>query len=419
MQTRLKQLIVVCAVLCAGGAAAWAADLSPDTAFTPAQLTAVRAWEQQHAGTQYDATTIDRIADYLPPAIVEVYKNPVIWGAETLSCTVVPYVPATETPGFVAATKQYAPAVQYDGTHIANLAAVAGRPFPQPKTGTEVMWDYEMNNWGDTWHYRQYAPNIDPQAGTDRLADQEFWYLFFVNRTELEPMPALPKNKKGIRKGIFNHMYKPAEFLNTRMYTLRYIDPAKEDTSYLYYSQYRRIRRLSTTQRTDSIDGSDMCYDDGWGWDGHISRNTYRLLGRADLLCSRHQQMKNLTRREGQVLYSGYTYERCTPYIVEAINRDPNYLYSKRIFYIDPESFLISWEEMYDRQGQLWKMMLINSDQRQTETGKSKPVMVGYALIDLLKRHGGLNNSDHFFEPQMSLPVKQNIFTISNLQKTY
>ena len=43
---------------------------------------------------------------------------------------------------------------------------------------------------------------------------------------------------------MFLHMYLPAEFLNTRMYTLRYIDQKKEDDSYLWYSQFRRIRRM-------------------------------------------------------------------------------------------------------------------------------------------------------------------------------
>ncbi|MFO7656998.1 MAG: hypothetical protein R6W78_08015, partial [Bacteroidales bacterium] len=50
-----------------------------------------------------------------------------------------------------------------------------------------------------------------------------------VNRTELDPRPAIDNNAKGYRRGMFLHMYLPPEFLNTRMYTLRYIDQKKHN----------------------------------------------------------------------------------------------------------------------------------------------------------------------------------------------
>ncbi len=68
------------------------------------------------------------------------------------------------------------------------------------------------------------------------------------------------------------------------MYTVRFIDPSKDDEAYLWYSQFRRIRRLSTAQRTESIDGSDLIYDDEYFWDGQLNRNNYTL--RAKKSCS-------------------------------------------------------------------------------------------------------------------------------------
>jgi hypothetical protein len=33
----------------------------------------------------------------------------------------------------------------------------------------------------------------------------------------------------------------------------------------------------------------------------------------------------------------------------------PNYAYSRRVIYLDKQSFVIPYTEMYDQQGQLWK----------------------------------------------------------------
>ena len=416
----LKTFLCLSTLLCmAGVVRVSAAELDLGTAYTPDELAKVRQWEQTYAGKSYDATTIDQVADYMLGSIASVYKDPAKWGADTLTFKVVPYQQMKETDSFIAATQANQGKFQFDGEKITNVAEVAGRPFPDPKNGSEVAWNFDMNNMGDSFQYRRLSPNIDPNMKTDRLSDQEFWILFYVNRTEVDPTPALEKNKKGVRRGYFNHMFKPAEFLNTRMYVLRYIDQQKEDDSYLYYSQYRRIRRLSTTQRTDSIDGTDLCYDDEFGWDGQITRNTYKLVGRKDLLCSRHQNLKDLQRVAGQGIYDGISFERCNTYVVEAVSKDPNYLYSKRVWYVDPESYYIACEEMFDKQGQLWKAFMMHQDYRETQTGAKRPFMPGMQFVDLQRIHSGIANGDHYYDPKISSNVKANMFTIANLQKTY
>jgi len=393
-------------------------------AYTDAELENIRDWEKIWAGKTIDTTMIDQVAEFFPPSYVSIFKNPQEWGAppEGFSFQIVPYRQILETVSFRAATAQYAPQCRLtEAGALENITKRAGRPFLHPANGTEIAWNYEMNTKGDGLQYRKFAPNINPRNKTERYADQEVWELYFINRTELDPRPAFPEvqNPKACRKAMFVHMYKPPEFLNTRMYNVRFIDQQKEDDAYLWYSQFRRIRRMSTAQRTDSIDGSDLIYDDDNMWDGQLLRNTYTLKGKKDLLTCRHQDMKKTKRETGQGMVNNLSFERCNLYVVEVINKDPNYLYSKRLWYLDPETYYIMWQEIYDQQGKFWKCFLCQTSLVQTATGEQRAFPVGFQYYDLQRTHCGLADHQRYYEPKISIPVDADMFTIGYLQKTY
>ncbi len=393
-------------------------------AFSDEELARVREWEKTWAGKKIDKTNIDQVAQFMPEALVTVIKNPDTWGAppEGYFFMIRPYEFIAETPNFIAASKANAGKAKLaeDGS-IANLDKLAGRLFMDPgEDAMKMAWNFEMQNRGDAYHYRRYSPNINPKSRSERLADQEYWELYFVNRTELDPRPAVANNPKGYRRGMFLHMYLPAEFLNTRMYTVRYIDQKKEDDSYLWYSQFRRIRRVNTSQRTDAIDGADIIYDDEYLWDGQLLRNTYTYKGRKDLLTDRHDGMDRATQSPGQSLKNGLTFERCNLLVVDAVNKDPNYIYSKRVWYLDPETYYIMFTEIYDQQGRFWKLFFNSTQPLLSETGVMKPVIMGTHFYDLQRTHSGISDQQRLGSPKVSdASVSAEMFTTGYLQRTY
>jgi hypothetical protein len=427
MVSKLKTKLLMTAAMIAfvmAPALVMAGEVKMGTAYTAEELAEVRAWEKTWVGKKIDQSNVDQIGQFLPESYLGIYKDPQKWGAppEGFHFTIVPYRPVQESKGFIEATEKYNSQVKVDENGvITNMAEIAGRPFLEPKTGLEIMWNFELNNHGDTFNYRKYTPNINPKTRTERMADQEYWEFYFINRTELDPKPALPvkQNKKEYRRGMFMTMFKPAEFLNTRMYTLRHIDQSKQDITYLWYNQFRRIRRLSTNQRTDSIDGSDLIYDDEYLWDGQLTRNNYTLKGKKDLLCSRNESLVGTTRTGGQGMLNGLKFERCNMYVVEAINKDPNYIYSKRVMYLDPETYLIMWLEIYDEKGRFWKCFGNFTRPLKTETGSMKPSIVGTVFNEFQRTHSGLSDSERIQAPRASLPLSEKMFTIGYLQKTY
>lgn len=396
-------------------------DMQP--AYTDTELAGVRAWEKTWAGKKIDRNNVDQVAQFLPDALVGIMKNPEKWGAssEGFYCMIRPYEFVPETPCFIAASQANAGKAQLapDGS-IANLGELAGRLFMNPgQDAMKIAWNFEMQNRGDTYHYRRYSSNINPKNQSERVSDQEYWEFYFVNRTELDPRPAIEKNPRGYRRGMFLHMYLPPEFLNTRMYTLRYIDQKKEDDSYLWFSQFRRIRRVATSQRTDAIDGSNLIYDDEYLWDGQLLRNTYAYRGKKDMLTDRHDGMTRVTRVQGQSLANGMSFERCNLLVVDAINKDPEYVYGKRVWYLDPETYYIMWSEMYDKQGRYWRFCFNSTQPIKTETGVMKPVIVGTHFFDLQRMHSGVSNQQKITSPAISVStINEDMFTVSNLQRT-
>ena len=97
---------------------------------------------------------------------------------------------------------------------------------------------------------------------------------------------------------------------------------------------FRRIRRYATSQRTDTIDGTDMIYDDQDGWNTSPAWNNYKYIGRADLLVGRHVDNTKVQRITGQGFWNGVQRERVNNFAVEVVSKDKDYIYSKQIWYL-------------------------------------------------------------------------------------
>lgn len=393
----------------------------PVAAFSAQELAAVQKWEKEWVGRKIDKSTIDQVAQFLPGQVVQLYKEPKKWGApekEGLFFTITPYEKITEPSGVLAATKKYAPTVKVNAEgDIINYAEIAGVPFPSPKTGLEIAWNFDFNTHGDSNNYSRIGPVISPGSSIERNTNQDMYELYFIHRCDVEPLPSYADNPKGIHRGLFLHLYDPPESQNSRFFNLRFIDKNKEDSGYMWYAPFRRIRRINISQRTDTVDGSDMIYDDEYGWDGHIQRNTYKLIGKKDMLGSRHTDVTKFQRAPGQAVPSNINRERVATYVVEVKSKDPNYLYGKRIWYVDPETYLVLWTELYDELNRPWKCFEYFHVDFKTQQGKMKNMIAGVLLLDFQRTHASLPLHD--IKTVGSEKFDMKMFTVSYLQQAY
>ncbi len=111
-------------------------------------------------------------------------------------------------------------------------------------------------------------------------------------------------------------------------------DKYKAVDFWVYLPALKTVRRLATGDRADGFAGGDMTYDDVFSLEPF--EETHTLISE-DIL------------PPGGVCPS----ELKACYVVKSINKDPNYYLSKRIRWIDKESFIPWREEQYDKTGNL------------------------------------------------------------------
>ncbi|MCX5904529.1 MAG: DUF1329 domain-containing protein [Proteobacteria bacterium] len=388
--------------------------------FTDQELAKVREWEKTWVGKKIDKTNVDQVAEFLPEHYVNgVYKANEKWNEkESYYFYIVPYQRYIDTPGLQEATKKYSASIKTNAQgEIVNYAEGGGRPFPDPKTGTEMMYNFDYNTHGDASTFMRHGPVVETKARRERISDQPMNELFYIHRTDVDPKPALPNNSKGVLKAMQLELLAPPEMLGTKMFNLRFIDIKKSDDGYLWYSQFRRIRRIQTTQRSDTIAGTDLVYDDEYHYDNHIEMTNWKFIGKKDMLCARHMKWDDAVRVEGQPIPNNVKRERCNVLVVEGFHKDPDYIYKRKVLYLDPESFISYWCDMYDHYGKFWKgyenWTLVYKEEA---TGWDKMYNTGGIWTDFQRTHAG-----SAYQKNVKVGVKeidQNLFTIANLQKS-
>lgn len=391
----------------------------PTLSYEGDELSKVREWEKTWVGKKVTTEDLDQVKEYLHEAVYKAMKSPDYFGAKSIWFEVVPYRPYELSKGLIEATLKYAPTSKLDDKdNLVNYGNVAGYPFPQPKTGAEMVWNFDGDTRGDSQHMLHGGCVVDCKTRNEREAGQLRWESSWIGRYDVPPLPKVAEsdNPRGIARSFFQRHTAPPDFMDTTMLELRYQDGRDEDL-WVYTAMFRRIRRYSTSQRTDTIDGTDMIYDDHDGWYTHPMRNTYTAKGRVDLLIGRHQDPKKVQRDKGQGFWNGFQRERANLWVVEAINKDPNYIYSKQIWYLDPESWQMQFKVMYNRQGELWKLYEITHTEYVNVSGGKTSMPSSEHIVDFIRRHGSPANRD-IRGIGLNIPLKQ--YTTRALQeKTY
>ncbi|MFC1592344.1 DUF1329 domain-containing protein [Thermodesulfobacteriota bacterium] len=363
----------------------------PTYSYEGEQLQKVKEWEKTWAGKKISTENIDQVKEYVHEALYKAVTDPQLLGAKTHWFTVVPYRPYAVSNGVIDATKRYAPTSKLDEDEmLTGYGKVAGYPFPQPKRGIEMAWNFAGNTRGDSHKEYTYGPVVNCRTKNERQAGFHRSELYWVGRTDLAPLPSIPpkRNPRGIARSWFQRQTAPVDFVDTTILSLQYLDHKRQEDLWVYTVMFRRIRRYSASQRTDSIDGTDMIFDDQDGWYTHMTHNTYEYKGRGEFLVGRHLDAGKLQRVKGQGFWDGVQRERVNHWIVEVKNRDDNYVYNKQIWYLDPENWQMSFKVMYNRQGQLWKMYELFYDEYPLPGGGKAAVFCAEQIFDLIRNHG-------------------------------
>lgn len=382
----------------------------PAACYQGEELQKVREWEKKWVGKKITGANMDQVKDFLPESYYNLMKDTKRWGE--IWFMIVPYQQILPTAGQIEMTrKHYGQSKIGPNREILNW--VAGVPFPDTQNATEIAHNFRCRNYGDSYSSKEAGYIVDGRLKYDMDIRIENNMNFFSGRTDVPPIPEYPKNPKQIWRAFQMLQLAPPEVRDMRIMEITYKDRMKPYDSWFWMASIRRIRRRSTTERQDALGGGDFCGFDNLGWDGPVQINKYKYLGPKEVLLVRHNDASKLQHSPGKCLWNGAHRERIKAHVVEVINQDPNFLYTRMIWYIDPESWNMLYSDRYDRRGKLWKVMDQYGFIGKGYKGMDVDHFNSNQMIDVQRIHSTMAISEYEFGKKFP----QRMFTLQWMQK--
>jgi len=239
--------------------------------------------------------------------------------------------------------------------------ALAGPPFPMPKTGVEVIWNHLLRYRGET--FARWITQAVPTRGgqfTPVTFDEESMVIY--------ALPSTPAATLNNRLVYFKQTVTgPARLAGGILLVHETLDQVKHPRdAWLYNPGQRRVRRapqvaydnpgtaadnMRTTDQLDLFNGAPDRYD--WKLVGkrelYVPYNAYKLQDPAlkykDIVTPLHINPEYLR------------YELHRVWVVEAtLKPGERHIYKKRVFYIDEDSWSAMVVDQYDNRDQLWRV---------------------------------------------------------------
>lgn len=282
-----------------------------------------------------------------------------------------------DPPAYRAATEKYSAQVRLspDGS-LDESTYVAGRPFPiidpnDPQAAIKIMYNFERGRYfTDDLAVRWFDAETGSirGAGNGQSYDIERHFVLdnlrvlrYVGRTEHEPMPTMPNPDKVLQKSGQYPVIEPFDLKGVGGISYRFLEPYRHDDTWLYLPSLRRVRRLSTAQRSDALFGQDVDVDTYGGYAGKIPWFEWKLLGERSMLASGlgEEFPPKPCESDGGVTFCSNWNLRPKIWILEGTPKLPGYAYSKRVIFMDGATGFILYTDLYDQGGELWKVAVL------------------------------------------------------------
>ena len=141
---------------------------------------------------------------------------------------------------------------------------------------------------------------------------------------------------------------------------------AKNDDTWVYVPTLRRVRRISTAQRTDAISGTDFTLDDLFSFNGVVPQYEWKCLGEQDVITPFNTKVKGYPYVKDQnfgpygLSFANDRWELRRAVIVRMTPRNKDHPYAFKDIYIDKETLQPLYSFAYDQKQELWKILYHN-----------------------------------------------------------
>jgi Protein of unknown function (DUF1329) len=316
-------------------------------------------------GDVINKANADKVKDLVSPGVEWCVKHGMVM-------KIVPYKKIEWNKAYREATEKYGGQTKLAPDGRSLIGHVAGMPFPNidpndPQIALKIMWNFEYKPYiTDDEDLRNFDADTGPVSESGPMQVERHFLLdhlrslSYTARLYVDPKPEFVPNKDGVRgKGSLHPILEPFDLKGVGETSIRYLSPDRQDDTWLYLPSLRRVRRLSSAQRSDALFGQDTDVDSYGGYAGQIPWFEWKFLGEKEILGSYHSEAYPVKYCDGagDFVFCD-TWEKRKAYVVEGVPKLPQYAYGKRLIFVDKETYFIAFSDISDRSGQLWKVWI-------------------------------------------------------------
>ncbi|MGI9591807.1 MAG: DUF1329 domain-containing protein, partial [Myxococcota bacterium] len=361
----------------------WLAALALLLLATPAL-----AQEAQDAGTatapqfaEGDIITMDQV-DKLKPFLPEqLWDNRDFFFYEGMQLKIGPtmrdYTP--NAPYMAVSAKNAGQARIGPDDSIENYTS--GRPFENdkidckgdPQAGTKIMWNFMKSLSGDGqahffysyWDRGEQLPLYYQGTGRSVKLGQRYEAQYQENKGDIfrgeKRIGALgahiegPLHTRGIE--LLSYRYKTSD---------KPRDKARKDDTWVYVTTLRRVRRISTAQRTDAIAGTDFTFDDLRSFNGIVPQYEWECLTERRMIAPMNTRVKGYPYEKDHnfgpygLSFASDNWELRDSWLVRMVPKNDDHPYHHKDIWIDKQALAPLYSFAYDRKEELWKIIWHN-----------------------------------------------------------
>jgi hypothetical protein len=321
---------------------------------------------------------LDKLKDYLPPAF---WKNREYFFYEGMELEVGPFfADYSEAEAYVEAGEKYGSQAVL-GKDGALVGYVAGRPFPEeidckgdPQAGLKLIWNFTKRWRGDGSRAQYFYSYWDRGEQLPLYYEGTSKTIQLANRPEAQYREQdgdiFKKEKRNSAFGV--EVNAPFDARGIMLMTYRYkaadapIAQSKNDDTWVYLPDLRRVRRISSAQRTDAVAGTDFTFDDLFSFSGIPPQYEWECLGEQDVVTPFNTKVLAYPYNEDHnfgpfgLSYADDRWDVRHAWIIRFDPKNTDHPYAYKDLWIDKQTYNPLYSFAYDRKKELWKIIWHN-----------------------------------------------------------
>jgi len=279
---------------------------------------------------------------------------------------------------------------------------VAGEPFPysewakeatrhacdlkpdDPDAGLKIAWNFDQRWNGGGVDMPHTGQSFWRAKGdnTWKIGQGQYRRTYFSYRADLLPETTDLVPDTNVFFAEYSETFDPFDLRGNSFLIYRYRDShVREDDAWAYVPTLRRVKRISASQKADSVQGTDFTYEDFYLFSGYVWDHDWKLLGDEEVVAPMDSDRKCFplnvpgwkpdefgelgTREQFEecafgpyraLPFVGEKWQKRTAIKLEQRPHRQGHPYSRRILWIDKETYSPLMAISYDQAGKPFRI---------------------------------------------------------------